>query len=440
VTLPTELGEFPIAKALRDRIFKIPLLPQDKIAERFTQLDQVLRPHCLDLIQAFPLVRAHYAEIVARIVSGNTQGKNFFDKEDREDGIRGDPPKVGLLKVSEQRLLREAFCLFRLQDDPESFSDVIEQSGFLRGVHEEAIEIFLLIGLPYRDLYRSRQQALQASSIRLVQIDRQLELMQEQFGIVNPEAILLWIDRTELVWRKYNTFRDELISPYFRMVYTIAKKYSTSDSQTLDNFQNGFFGLVRAVQCYTPSRFAAFSVVASSWVKQQILFHLKNEVNFIKLPIASWNLFQKLEKVKSQIENDPKTQTTEASFEQIAHLSKIPLDKVRKAYDNAKLIKVFSLNAPTQNEDNQQGTPSGARWNLESIASDSNPQHEYEAQSKTEKIFQIAAGFDPEERLIFGLMSGVLDMVEPGSIPPEDILKEQIRQQAARAGLNVNFK
>jgi RNA polymerase sigma factor (sigma-70 family) len=444
VSISTELGEFPIAKALRSRIFKIPLLPQEQIAERFQALDSLLRPVCLDLLQVFPSVRNHYRDILARIVSGNTQGKNFFDKLDLEDGTRAEPNRKGILKESELRLLKSAFRLFRLED-PGKFADVVERAGFLRGVHEGALEGFLALSLPYRSLLAARTKALQEQNLDLLRIDASLEAIEEELGFRNREVLTAWINKAELTWKRYTQCRDELIQPYFRLVYTIAQKYSTSDSQTLDNFQNGCFGLVRAVQCYTPSRFAAFSVVAESWVKQQILFHLKNEVNFIKLPIASWNLFQKLDKVRTHIESDPEFKTSEASYEQIATHSGIPLDKVRKAYENAKLIKVFSLNAPTQNEENNSISPSaggggGARWNLESIAAESNPLEELELKTKTERILRIAEQFDSEERRIFGLMSGVLDIVEIPDMNPLDLWKELVRQKAASVGLGVNFK
>jgi DNA-directed RNA polymerase sigma subunit (sigma70/sigma32) len=218
------------------------------------------------------------------------------------------------------------------------------------------------------------------------------------------------------------------------MVYTIAKKSSTSDAQTLDNFQNGTFGLIRAVKCYTPSRFAAFSVVAKMWIRQSILLNLKSEVNFIKLPVANWHVFQKLEKVRQKIEHST---GTDASLEEISRQSKIPIEKVQKIYENAKLVKVFSLNAPTQTEDDQTGS---ARWNLESIQSEENIEEQMAFKSEFQLIQQVADFFDMEEKTIFGLISGCFSLIPQVELDPQEILKEAVRQKAARWGIGISFK
>jgi DNA-directed RNA polymerase sigma subunit (sigma70/sigma32) len=214
----------------------------------------------------------------------------------------------------------------------------------------------------------------------------------------------------------------------------LAGSFSQSDSQTLDNFQNGLIGLLRAYKCYTPSRFAAFSLVSEQWIKQSILLHIKTEVNFIKLPIANWHSYQKLEKIKGRIEQ--KT-NREASLEEIATEAKMAVDKVKKIYENIKLAKVLSLNVPTSNEDEQS---EGAVWSLESVTDPKSIEHEMETQAEYQTVRNVVAGFDAEETVIFALVSGCLDLIENTEISALEIEKERIRQLGAKSGIGVIFK
>lgn len=74
----TEDAEFPIAKSLREKIFQIPLLPQDQIVSRFAEIDALLYPMGIRLAEEIPLVRSYFKDIVHKIASGTTLGKNFF--------------------------------------------------------------------------------------------------------------------------------------------------------------------------------------------------------------------------------------------------------------------------------------------------------------------------------------------------------------------------
>jgi RNA polymerase sigma factor (sigma-70 family) len=428
----SELGEFPIAKVIREKIFKIPLLPQERVIEHFDVMDKLLFPHVLKMTEIFPRLQDYFQEIIFRIASGNTLGKNYFDKDDHEDDESKKKQKI--LKNSESRVLAQSFTLLRLRDNPAEFVKIVEKSGFIRGVFEEAVELFIETTKHFEDSVRGLKKAQQENSTDYIQHEGILETIQTLLGVRDEKLIQQWVRDTNHIWTQYLAHRENLIAPYFRMVYTIAKKSSTSDAQTLDNFQNGTFGLIRAVKCYTPSRFAAFSVVAKMWIRQSILLNLKSEVNFIKLPVANWHVFQKLEKVRQKIEHNT---GTDASLEEISRQSKIPIEKVQKIYENAKLVKVFSLNAPTQTEDDQTGS---AKWNLESIQSEENIEEQMAFKSEFQLIQQVADFFDTEEKTIFGLISGCFSLIPQVELDPQEVLKEALRQKAARWGIGITFK
>jgi len=423
--------EFPIDRAIREKIFKIPLLPQEQVVERFEEIDRLLYPQVILLTTKVPRLRSFFQEVIFRIASGNTFGKNYFDKEDHEDDSKGKKKKI--LKNSEVRILKSSFALLRLFDKPKQFVSLVEEAGFLRGIYEDAMELFLAVAKDYPALLVELNLLKQSHSTNYIKIEKMVLQIEEELGVHDRDLLVGLVRDSDRIWKTYVKKREDLVAPYFRMVYTIAKKFSTSTSQTLDNFQNGTFGLFRAVKCYTPSRFAAFSVVAKIWIRQSILLNLKSEVNFIRLPVASWHSYQKLEKVKQELEQKA---GKDASYEQISKAAKVPIEKVQKIYENAKLVQVLSLNQPTTAEENQSTT---AKWNIESILAEDQTEA-LELRSEFRLIEDIVKTFDEEEKLIFGLISGCFDLIPPTKIEPDEILKESIRQKAARRGFEVSFK
>lgn len=440
-----EDAEFPIAKALRERIFQIPLLPQDQIVPRFAEIDALLYPMALRLSEDIPAVRTYFKEIVHKVASGNTLGKNFFNKLDNEDlkavkALPDAPPtpkqKKEILKVSEFRILADSFALLRHSGSPKSFCAILKRSGFMRGVMEEALELFFDRVENYDTLSENLKTAEKEGSFEYLRYEQEMISLLTDLGLDFSDRPLLdqLIMEMETLWSDYLELRDSLVSPYFRLVYSIADGFSQTDSQTLDNFQNGLIGLLRAYKCYTPSRFAAFSLVAEQWIKQSILLHIKTEVNFIKLPIANWHSYQKLEKIKNKIEQRT---NREAQPAEIALEAKMPVEKVKKIYENVKLAKVLSLNVPTQNEEDQNDGPA---WALESVTDERNVQDALEAEAEYQTVRQVVTQFDEEETIIFAFISGCLDLIENTNLSPDEIERERIRQLAARSGIGVTFK
>ena len=422
--------DFPIDQTIREKIFQIPLLPQDQIMGRFEEIDNLLYPQVLLLTEKVPRLRKFFQEVIFRIASGNTFGKNYFDKEDHEDDPKS---KKKILKNSETRILKTSFALLRLFDNPKKFSNLSKDCGFLRGIYEDAMELFLSISKDYPELVSKLNTARQNYSIEYIELENKVLAVEEELGVHDRQALINLIRDADRIWKSYSLKRENLVAPYFRMVYTIAKKFSTSPAQTLDNFQNGTFGLFRAVKCYTPSRFAAFSVVAKIWIRQAILLNLKSEVNFIRLPVASWHSYQRLEKIKKGIEQK---EGKDANFDQIAKAAKMSLDKVQKVYENAKLVQVLSLNQPTSSEDEQSGS---AKWNLESIQAEDTTEA-FELKSEFRLIEEVVSTFDEEEKLIFGLISGCFDLIPNPNLDELSILKEGIKQKAAKRGFSITYK
>lgn len=418
---------------IRENIFQIPLLPQEDIGRLFGELDDILNRQVTRLIEDVPQVRNFFIEIVERIASGSTLGKNYYDKQDHEDG-KPKAKKTTILQPSEIRILKQAFWLLRSQNTPKIFAKLVQEISFLRGIMEDSIETFLQTISEYQDLHRKLDEAKQIGSPEYLIYERSLEQIHELLGVRDSQIIFNIIRETEENWDLYVQTRAQIIEPYLRMVYSWAKEFSSGETQTLDNFQAGTFGLVRAVKNYTPSRFAHFSVVAESWVKQSILQYLKTDVNFIRLPMANWHYLQKIDKAKQKLEQ---RLNREPTVEEIAKESELAIPKVKKIMENALLVKVFSLDAPTLNEEEQDMEGS---WNRDSIECENTPETQIMKESEIEVIRSVIQLFDSEERTIFGLVSGCYEVIPDPVFSDEDLLREKIRQKAARHNLEISFK
>jgi RNA polymerase sigma factor (sigma-70 family) len=434
-------SEKEINKSVREKIFNIPLMPQEEVVPQFEKLDQILQPLVLRLVCESALIRNYFNEIVFRIASGNTLGRNYYNREDAEGTNKdlSEKKKKELLKNCEQRVLKTSFSLIRPGLKAKEFARIVPQIGFIRGVYEEAIELFLETTKDFDHIVEGLQKSKAVGSLDYLKYERQYERLQNELHLTNPDQIRAIIDETMAGWDLYTTQRSKIIEPYFRLVYKLAGKFSSGDkeqkdAQTLDNFQNGVFGILRAVKQYTPSRAAAFSIVAETWIKQSILLKIKTDSNFIQLPVANWHLFQKLEKVRKAIEQ--RTQR-DATHEQISKESGQPIEKVQKIYENAKLVKVHSLDTPTSNEEDQNV---GANWNKESIQHPSDMEENLVLKSEYRVVEKVVESFDEEERTIFGLISGCAELIPEPEFTAKELLREKIRQKAARLGIEITFK
>lgn len=410
------------------------MLEPEDITKLFGELDEILNRQVLKLVQEAPLIRIYFMEIVERVVSGSTLGKNYYDKQDREDG-KAKAKKTTILQPSEVRILKKAFWLLRAIDNPKTFGRLVLEISFLRGIMEEAVELFLKTISEYKELHVKLQKAKIEQSLEYLNYDRRIQEIHDHLEMHDPEKIIRLIDAIEADWDLYVDTRSKILKPYLRMVFSWANDFSSSETQTLDNFQSGVFGLVRAVRNYTPSRFAHFSVVAEQWVRQSILQYLKTDVNFIRLPMANWHFLQKIDKAKAKLEQ---RLNRKPSVEEIAQETELAVQKVKKIMENALLVKVYSLDAPTNNEEDQENEGS---WNRDSIhQSDETPEHHILKDSEIEVIRHVIQLFDDEEKIIFGLVSGCYEVIPDPMFTEEEILKEKLRQRAAQYNLEISFK
>lgn len=86
----------------------------------------------------------------------------------------------------------------------------------------------------------------------------------------------------------YRQLRDEMVRANIRLVAMLARRYHHPTLTFLDLFQEGTFGLLRAVEKYEPTRGVKFSTYASWWIWQQLGRTADTQGSLIRTPVH-WN-------------------------------------------------------------------------------------------------------------------------------------------------------
>jgi RNA polymerase sigma factor (sigma-70 family) len=87
---------------------------------------------------------------------------------------------------------------------------------------------------------------------------------------------------------EYRALRDQMVRANMRLVAMLARRYHHPTLTFLDLFQEGTFGLMRAVEKFQPARGVKFSTYASWWIWQQLGRSADLQGDLVRTPVH-WN-------------------------------------------------------------------------------------------------------------------------------------------------------
>jgi RNA polymerase sigma factor (sigma-70 family) len=140
--------------------------------------------------------------------------------------------------------------------------------------------------------------------------------------------------------------KSELIKGQFRLVVSIAKKYTNRGLQFLDLIQEGNIGLMKAVDKFEYRRGYKFSTYATWWIRQAITRAIADQARTIRIPVHMIETINKLIRTSRYLVQE---MGREPRPEEIAEKMEIPLDKVRKVLKIAR--EPISLETPIGEEE-----------------------------------------------------------------------------------------
>jgi RNA polymerase primary sigma factor len=241
----------------------------------------------------------------------------------------------------------------------------------------------------------------------------------------SPQSLRKRCETFRKQFNEYEGVKRELSSGNLRLVVSIAKKYRNRGLSFLDLIQEGNTGLMRAVDKYEYRRGFKFSTYATWWIRQAITRAIADQARTIRIPVHMIDVLSKLRNIQKRLLQEL---GREATVEEVAAVSEVPLDEVRRVLDIGR--HPVSLDRPVgDSEDASFGEF------IEDHASD-NPVRTANNGILRGKIEQLLKTLTFREREIIRLRYGLGDgynytLEEVGRI--FKVTRERVRQIEAKA-------
>jgi RNA polymerase sigma-B factor len=147
--------------------------------------------------------------------------------------------------------------------------------------------------------------------------------------------------------------RDRVVMQYTNLVESVARRFAGAAEPTEDLVQEGYIGLITAVDGYNADKGVKFSTYATHFVIGQIKHHLRDRGKIIKEPAWLQELNQKVTKV---IESLSQELGRVPSNGEIAKMMGMPEETIAELLTTREVFKVASLDGGSEQDDDNPTT------------------------------------------------------------------------------------
>lgn len=152
--------------------------------------------------------------------------------------------------------------------------------------------------------------------------------------------------------------REKLVRQYSNLVESIGRRFAGSGEPVEDMVQEGYLGLISALEGFNTDKGVKFSTYATHFIIGQIKHYLRDKGKIIKEPAWLQEVNQRMTKVIEQLSQQLGRQPHEA---EIASVMKMPEEDVRDMLSTREVFKVSSLDGEREDPGSAQGEAEQAR-------------------------------------------------------------------------------
>src|SRR5262249_5777187 len=120
-----------------------------------------------------------------------------------------------------------------------------------------------------------------------------------QVKLLTPEEEITLARRIK---RGDKAAREHMIRANLRLVVKIAREYEGLGLPLLDLINEGYIGLMKAVDRFDPKKGAKFSTYAALWIKQSVRRGLTNLSKTIRLPVHVMDKLTRIRKSEAKLQ------------------------------------------------------------------------------------------------------------------------------------------
>src|SRR5579884_1653861 len=147
--------------------------------------------------------------------------------------------------------------------------------------------------------------------------------------------------------------RDRIVLRYTNLVESVARRFSGASEPIEDLAQEGYIGLITAVDLYDPAKNVKFSTYATHFIIGQIKHYLRDRGKIIKEPAWLQELNQRLNRISDALTQQLGRTPT---YGEIAEKMGMREEEVAELMTTREVFRVTSIDGFRENED---GSPHG---------------------------------------------------------------------------------
>jgi RNA polymerase sigma-B factor len=150
-----------------------------------------------------------------------------------------------------------------------------------------------------------------------------------------------------------STLRDRIVLQYTNLVESVARKFSGAAEPVEDLVQEGYIGLITAIDLYDPSKNVKFSTYATHFIIGQIKHCLRDRGKIIKEPAWLQELNQRLTRAIDSLAQQLGRQPTNQEIAEVTNMSE---ESVAEMMMTREVFKVTSIHGGADNDDDNGGS------------------------------------------------------------------------------------